>query len=106
MTLRVLVVEDEWPARNSLVELIQQTKVADVVAAVATLAEARQALAPQAGAGIHVSVVDVPLPPRPQGRSGIPRGREGAHAPDAPPFVLPPADKQHAPQAYDTPAPG
>ncbi|WP_394835431.1 LytTR family DNA-binding domain-containing protein [Pendulispora rubella] len=42
--LRALVVEDEWPARNYLVELLQRTSSVDVVAAVATLDEATQTL--------------------------------------------------------------
>ena len=37
--LRVLVVEDEYPARNYLVELLEASGHADVVGAVASRAE-------------------------------------------------------------------
>ncbi len=40
--LRTLVVEDEWPARNYLVELLEGSKLAQVVGAVATLSEAKE----------------------------------------------------------------
>jgi len=42
--LRALVVEDEWPARNYLVELLEASGLAEVSGAVGTLDEARQAL--------------------------------------------------------------
>ena len=42
--LRVLVVEDEWPARNYLVELIESSGLAEVVGAVGGIEEAKQAL--------------------------------------------------------------
>ena len=51
--LRALIVEDEWPARSYLVELLQQTAQADVVAAVATVTE--QALDPAAGTKIDAA---------------------------------------------------
>jgi hypothetical protein len=38
------VVEDEWPARNYLVELLEASGLAEVVGAVARIDEARQAL--------------------------------------------------------------
>ena len=101
MTLRVLVVEDEWPARNYLVELVQQTGAAEVVAAVATVAEARQALAPQAGAVIDVAFVDVQLAARSDDLSGIAWVREACREPRAPMFVLATAYKQHAIEAYE-----
>src|SRR2546423_9036551 len=42
--LRAFVVEDEWPARNYLVELIEASGLARVVGAVGTAHDARQAL--------------------------------------------------------------
>ncbi|HEV8548925.1 MAG TPA: hypothetical protein VGQ57_07855 [Polyangiaceae bacterium] len=42
--LRALVVEDEWPARNYLVELLEGTGVAQVVGAVGHADEARRIL--------------------------------------------------------------
>jgi two-component system response regulator LytT len=56
--LRALVVEDERPARNYLVELIESTGLAKVMGAVGTLAEAREALA---ALPLDVIFVDVQL---------------------------------------------
>ena len=42
--LRALVVEDEWPTRNYLVELIEATRLAEVVGAVAGVDEALEVL--------------------------------------------------------------
>ena len=99
--LRVLVVEDEWPARNYLVELLQQTGAAEVVAAVATCAEAEQALAPQSGAVIDAAFVDVQLSGRADDLSGLAWIRSAAGDARAPMFVLATAYKQHAIEAYD-----
>jgi DNA-binding LytR/AlgR family response regulator len=96
--LRVLVVEDEWPARNYLVELLQNTGAADVVAAVATLAEAEQALA---GAVVDVAFVDVQLSVRSDDQSGLTWIARAAKDPRAPRFVLATAYKQHALEAFD-----
>ena len=57
--LRALVVEDEWPARNYLVELLETSRAAQVVGAVASVDEARQALQTSSG----LSVVDYLLKP-------------------------------------------
>jgi DNA-binding LytR/AlgR family response regulator len=99
--LRVLVVEDEWPARNYLVELLQQTGAAEVVAAVATVGEAEQALAPQSGAGIDAAFVDFQLSGRSDDHGGLTWVRRAAADPRAPMFVLATAYKQHAIEAYD-----
>ncbi len=62
MTLRILVVEDEWPARNYLVELLQATGHAEVVAAVGQVDAAHQALDAEApGLGIDAVFLDVQL---------------------------------------------
>ena len=71
-----LVVEDEWLARNYLVELLQGTGLAEVVAAVATLAEAEQALDATAAVGIDAAFVDVQLAGRPGDDSGLDWVRE------------------------------
>jgi DNA-binding LytR/AlgR family response regulator len=99
--LRVLVVEDEWPARNYLVELLQATGQAEVVAAVATTAEAQQAIAPQTGAAVDAAFVDIQLARRPGEPSGLDWVRDVAGDPRAPRFVLATAYKQHALEAYD-----
>lgn len=99
--LRVIVVEDEWPARNYLVELLQRTGTAEVVAAVATVAEARQAVAARAGAEIDAAFVDVQLAGRSDDHSGLAWIREAARDPGAPLFVLATAYQDHAVEAYD-----
>ena len=55
-----LIVEDEWAARNYLVELLQESGRVEVAAAVATLDEAREALGP-GGISVDVAFVDVQL---------------------------------------------
>jgi two-component system, LytTR family, response regulator LytT len=58
--LRVLVVEDEWPARNYLVELLESSGLAEVVGAVGGVDDARQALAAQGPTvDIDAALVDV-----------------------------------------------
>lgn len=69
--LRCLVVEDEWPARNYLVELIQTSMLAEVVGAVATVEEAREAFSPSSGLAIDVAFVDVQLSRSPGNRAGL-----------------------------------
>ena len=49
MKLRALVVEDEWTARNYLVELLHASNGVDVVGAVADLDGARQVLESPSG---------------------------------------------------------
>jgi DNA-binding LytR/AlgR family response regulator len=99
--MRALVVDDEWPARNYLVELLQQTGSVEVVAAVASLAEAEQALAPDAQAAIDVAFVDVQLAARRGDDSGLAWVRQRAREPEAPIFVLATAYKQHALEAFE-----
>jgi DNA-binding LytR/AlgR family response regulator len=100
-SLRVLVVEDEWPARNYLVELLEQSQCAEVVAAVAKTSEAEQALAPGAGAAIDVAFVDVRLSVGKGDQSGLEWIRTAARAAGAPMFVLATAYPQHALEAFD-----
>lgn len=97
--LRVLVVEDDWQARNYLVQLLQQTGAAEVVAAVATLTEAQQMLSLQAGACVDVAFVDVQLSHG--GPSGLDLVRAVNAEPHPPRFVLATAYAQHALKAYE-----
>ncbi len=97
--LRVLVVEDEWPARNYLVELLQATEMAEVVGAVASADEARQALR-AGGIGADVAFVDVQLAAE-GADAGLALVRSLAKSEDAPIFVLATAHKQHALEAFD-----
>jgi two-component system response regulator LytT len=98
--LRALVVEDEWPAREYLIELLLGTGQVDVVAAVATAAEARQALGPE-GVDVEVAFVDINLVSSGGSEAGLPLVREQARRPGSPLFVLATAWKQHAAEAYE-----
>ena len=101
--LRALVVEDEWPARNYLVELLESSQLAEVVGAVGAVDEAMQALSSDVpGVGLDVVFVDVAL----QGgadsdENGLSLVRSVAGAPNAPMFVLATAYEQHALEAFE-----
>lgn len=99
--LRALVVEDEWPARNYLVELLEASHLAEVVGAVASLDEARQALLlPSAGLAVDAVFMDIAL-----GGSGDETGldlvRASMRNARRPMFVLATAFKEHALEAFD-----
>lgn len=97
--LRVLVVEDEWPARNYLVELLEESGLADVVGAVANVDEARQALQGSTGLTIDVAFVDVNLAG--DGESaGLDLVRSLAGSPASPMIVLATAFEKHAVEAF------
>jgi DNA-binding LytR/AlgR family response regulator len=91
--LRALVLEDEWPARNYLVELIEATRLAEVVGAVARLGEAREVLA---ALPVDVVFVDVQL----SGESGLELVHSTGSGP-GPAFVLATAFSQHALEAWN-----
>ncbi len=103
--LRALVVEDEWPARNYLVELLESSQLAEVVGAVGTVDEAKQALASDAlGAGLDVVFVDVALEGTEREESGLTLVRAAStarEALDGPMFVLATAYEQHALEAFE-----
>jgi DNA-binding LytR/AlgR family response regulator len=100
--LRTLVVEDEWPARNYLVELLESSGLAEVVGAVGTLEQAREALSGDgSGLGIHLVFVDVSLDGSPAGESGLTLVRSLAGAASAPMFVLATAYERHAIEAFE-----
>jgi two-component system, LytTR family, response regulator LytT len=69
--LRVLVVEDEWPARNYLVELLVGSGLAEVVGAVATLEEAHEALQSATRLGLDAAFVDIQLARDEGDRAGL-----------------------------------
>jgi DNA-binding LytR/AlgR family response regulator len=100
--LRALVVEDEWPTRNYLVELIEGSGLAEVVGGVATLDEAREALA-SPGLSVDVVFVDVQLAGGGGGgdRAGLELVRSMASDGHAPMFVLATAYDQHAMEAFE-----
>jgi two-component system, LytTR family, response regulator LytT len=97
--LRALVLEDEWVARNFLVELLQASKLADVVGAVGTLEDAEEFL--QTMSDVDVVFVDVNLVG--SRGTGIDFVREQvAKASNAGPlFVLATAMREHALEAFD-----
>jgi len=96
--LRALVLEDEWPTRNYLVKLIEGTRRAEVVGAVATIDEAREALA---GSPVDVVFVDVELAATGDSRTGLDLIRSMAGESAAPMFVLATASAQHSLEAFD-----
>jgi DNA-binding LytR/AlgR family response regulator len=99
--LRAFVVEDEWPARNYLVELIESSRLAEVVGAVGGVHEAREALASDSpGLSIDVVFVDIALEGG-GGDSGLALVREGAALARAPMFVLATAYERHALEAFE-----
>lgn len=97
--LRVLVLEDEWPARNYLVQLIEQSGLAHVVAAVARPSLATEALA-SAPMPIDAAFVDIHLAgerdPAHAGLSWI-----EAQAGRGPRVVLSTASSEHAMKAFE-----
>lgn len=97
--LRALVVEDEWPARNFLVELLHGSGRAEVVGAVASAAEARELLGRGEEAALDVAFVDVHLGATPD--AGLSLVRDAIGRPRAPAFVLATAYDRHAIEAYD-----
>ncbi len=96
--LRALVLEDELPTRNYLVELIEATGLAEVIGAVATLDEAREALA---GSPVDVVFVDIELATEDAGRSGLDLIRSMAASPGAPMFVIATAYSEHSLEAFE-----
>ena len=99
--LRALVVEDEWPARNNLVELIESTGLAEVVGAVADDEEARQVLNPTAGVAVDVVFVDVQLAGRGSERAGLDWVRAEIESRRTLMFVLATAFEGHAVEAFE-----
>jgi two-component system, LytTR family, response regulator LytT len=98
--LSALVVEDEWPARNYLVKLLQESEKAEVVAAVATLDEASEVLGPS-GIAVDVAFVDVQLAGANAVEAGLQLIRSVAGTARAPCFVLATASDTHAVEAFD-----
>ena len=96
--LKALVLEDEWPTRNYLVKLIEGTGRAEVIGAVASIDEAREALE---GSPVDVVFVDVQLAATGNARTGLDLIRSMAGAATAPAFVLATASAQHSLEAFD-----
>jgi len=96
--LRSLVVEDEWPARNYLVELLETSGLAQVVGAVASVDEAEEALRGSPGLGVDVAFVDVQLAAG--DRAGLALARSLSSAHPGLMVVLATAFEQHALEAF------
>jgi len=100
--LCALVVEDEWPARNYLVELLEASGLAKLAGAVGRVDEAMQALETEApGIGIDVVFADIALDGGSSDQSGLSLARAVAGAPGAPMFVFATAYEQHALEAFE-----
>jgi DNA-binding LytR/AlgR family response regulator len=97
---RVLVVEDEWPARNYLVELLEGSGLAEVVGAVANVGDARQALQPASSTGVEIDAVFVDIALEGDDETGLDLVRSSMRNPRRPMFVLATAFKEHALEAY------
>jgi len=95
--LRALVVEDEWAARDYLVELLEESDHVDVVGAVANLEGARQVLNQMDG--VDVVFVDVKLAGDGD-RAGMILVRDFGGRPSSPMFVLSTASSDHAVEAF------
>jgi len=99
--LRALVVEDEWPARNYLVELLEGTGAAQVVGAVGHADEARRILSEgRERLAVDVAFVDIELSEK-NARAGLELARELVGTPRAPLFVFATAYEQHALEAFE-----
>jgi two-component system, LytTR family, response regulator LytT len=96
--LRALIVEDEWVARNYLAELLEASRLAETVGAVASAEEARELLRGGMGPAIDVVLIDVNLSGDETG--GLRLARELAALDDRPLLVLATAYPQHAIEAY------
>ncbi|WP_394826792.1 LytR/AlgR family response regulator transcription factor [Pendulispora albinea] len=101
MRLRALVVEDEWPARNYLVELLHGSGVAEVVGAVGDIESAREALrVATPNFGLDVVFVDVQFA-NDGDEAGLDLIRSMNPGPRSPAVVLATAFEQHALEAFD-----
>ena len=99
--LRVLVVEDEWPARNYLVELLVGSGLAEVVGAVASVEEAEEALRNAARLGLDAAFIDIQLAHDQSDRAGLAFARSLATlAPDVR-VVMATALEEHALAAFE-----
>jgi DNA-binding LytR/AlgR family response regulator len=97
--LRALVVEDEWPARNYLVELLEGSTLAHVVGAVASAEEARDALSGGNGGVADVAFLDVQLTGGE--RAGLELARSLAQSQPGLMLVLATAFERHALEAFE-----
>jgi two-component system, LytTR family, response regulator LytT len=99
--LRALVLEDEWPARNYLVQLLQATGQVHVVAAVPSTLLATEALR-SAPEPVDLAFVDVQLAGEPAAESaGLLWLETCLLGPGAPRVILTTASREHALRAFE-----
>ncbi|MGK3961781.1 LytR/AlgR family response regulator transcription factor [Sorangium sp. So ce118] len=98
--LSALIIEDEWPARNFLVELLRDTGSFGDIAAVTSVEDARAVLE-RPELGIEVAFVDVRLVDRPGDRSGLDFARSLADLASPPAVVLATASAQYALDGFE-----
>lgn len=98
--LSALVVEDEWPARNFLVELLRDTGSFGDIAAVTNVEAAREALE-RIELGIDVVFADIRLVDRPGDTSGLDFARSLADLASPPSVVLATASAHYALQGFE-----
>ena len=100
--LRALIVEDEWAARNYLIELVNGSGAAQVLGAVATVEEAQEALrATPPGVSIEVLFIDIHLAGHFREDAGLELARAVCALPNGPMCVLATASERHALQAFE-----
>jgi two-component system, LytTR family, response regulator LytT len=95
---RTLVVEDEWAARDYLVELLHASGLAQVLGAVGSAEEARRILC-DGRAGLELVFLDIRLSGR--GNEGLELAREIARLSAPPLVVLATAFNARADEVYD-----
>jgi two-component system, LytTR family, response regulator LytT len=99
--LRVLIVEDEWPARNYLVELLVGSGLAEVVGAVASVEEAQEALRPTSRLGVDTAFLDLQLARDGGDRAGLSFARALRESAPEVRIVLATAYDEHAIAAFE-----
>lgn len=97
--LRVLIVEDEWVARNFLAELVEATNLASVIGAIGTFDDAVSFVENAPHRSIDVVFVDVNLVG--SSHSGLEFIQRFVKEPSAPRFVLATAVRDHALEAFE-----
>ncbi|HKO49286.1 MAG TPA: LytTR family DNA-binding domain-containing protein, partial [Polyangiaceae bacterium] len=97
--LKTLVVEDEWPARNYLVELLEGSKLAEVVGAVPGVEDAQAVLTQGSGLSVDVAFIDVQLTGN--DRAGLALARTWMGMRPSLMLVLATAFEQHALEAFE-----
>ncbi len=97
--LQVMIVEDEWAARSYLTELVSETGLAEIVAAVPSIEQARQVVA--ATSVLDAVFVDIHLAGESSSEAGLLLAQELTQRSPAPLLVMASAAPQHALTAFE-----